>query len=303
MESKQSLDWRWSYFTTDIELTNFCSQNCLFCPREKMARPSGFIELELLKKILLQLAAINSRVTFCGMGTPLLHPKFPEIMEFCRQLKGFNFGLTIQAPALDPEGLKLLEISRPGFIEISFPTIDSELFSRIYPGCDLETSLENVLKLFDLDPPLRGINIIAIRTARENFSDDEIRSFWQERGFNCRITKCHSRGGNLNAEEVVAANSRSIKRCGLFAAHSFITWQGKVLACCHDLDGNSEIADLNKHSIQFAGEQKLEIINNAMPFSMCKSCDEPAAERRLPQDPYPLKPKARRKIMATYAQY
>ncbi|MEW6712295.1 MAG: radical SAM/SPASM domain-containing protein [Candidatus Riflebacteria bacterium] len=290
-------DWRWPFFTADIELTSVCHQNCAFCPRSRLTRPAGFMEMGFLKKLLLQLSAINSRVTFCGMGTPLLHPQVKEIFAFCRSIRGVNFGLTIQAPALGKHELEILEETRPGFIEISFPTIDPLLFSQIFPGQKFENSLNNVSQILEINPPLRGITVVAVKTAGEKISAEETVNFWAEKGLACRINECHSRGGNLPDSGLVTTIGGQKTSCGLFAAHSFITWQGRLLACCHDLSGSTEIADLNFLSLEEAGIKKHEILQKGMPFSICQNCDEPAAERPLPEGSYPEKPADRKKIL------
>lgn len=290
-------DWRWPFFTVDIELTNHCRQNCLFCPREKLTRPAGFIEFEVLQSIVRKLAEIGSRITFCGMGNPLLHPDFSLIAEFCRSINGLSFGYTVQAPALNSANRKLISDARPGFIEISFPTFDPGLFEQIFPGCDFAESLDFVMKLRAENPQMRGLTVIAIKTEQETRSEDEITGFWHSKGFDCRLTLCHSRGGNLTKENLISTRCIAPDNCGLFATHSFVTWQGELLACCHDLTGETKIADLKSSTICAAGQKKLAILNDKMPFEICKICDEPAAFRALPDRDYPESSGARRRFM------
>ncbi|MBU1108145.1 MAG: radical SAM protein, partial [Candidatus Riflebacteria bacterium] len=225
------MDERWPFFTVDIELTNICGQNCRFCPRLRITRPAGFIDPGLFAQIMRQLAQQGSRVTLCGMGNPLLHPHWHEIAAICRE-SGLKYGLTIQAPALDQQNIAKIEELAPFFIEISFPTIDQEHFSRIYPDQDLTSSLNGLQNLITARGSTRGISIISIRTADEPLAPEKTADFWSERKLSFRQHLCHSRGGNL--EEGALTTARTIEKCGLFATHSFITWQGRLLACCHD---------------------------------------------------------------------
>lgn len=229
------------------------------------------------------------------MGTPLLHPDFPEIMQFCRDLDGLSFGLTIQAPALDEKARLMLYQARPGFIEISMPTIAAPVFSEIFPGADFETSMEQIMKLAAHQPELRGISISAVKTAIDPSTDEEISNFWNERNLPCRIFKCHSRGGNLGRKDLCLATEADNRFCGLFATHSFITWQGKLLACCHDLTGATQSADLAEQTLAEAGWQKAQILEQGMPYSLCRHCDEAAARRIIPDGEYPLGAGGRRK--------
>lgn len=294
-------DARWPFFTVDIELTNHCTQNCLFCPREKITRPKGFIEIPLLQNLISQLAEIRSRITFCGMGNPLLHQKLRQIGQICRA-SAIKYGITIQAPALDLHGINRLFDLEPHFIEISLPTIDAQLFTRLYPGQLLETCLQNIANLVDRRGSSRGISIVSVYTGEESLSPEEIEGFWASRGLICRIMQCHSRGGNFSEKDILTASAVKVVQCGLFAAHSFITWQGQLLACCHDLTGGTAIADLNLVTIKNAGLQKMAIINQTMPWQICARCDEPAAQRPLPDRPFPESDKARSRFLKRLTQ-
>lgn len=288
------MDKRWPFFTVDLELTNVCEQNCSFCPRDKITRPAGFIDLQLLADILRQLAALGSRVTFCGMGNPLLHPQWREIADICRG-SGLKYGLTIQAPALDAQNIARIDILAPSFVEISFPTIDSSHFSQIYPGQDLEPCLRAVDDLVAMRGSARGISVTAIRTAEEPASAEATAAFWLKRGLPLRQQLCHSRGGNLTKN--VVTRPRAVEACGLFATHSFITWQGLLLACCHDLTGATEIADLSQVSLTEAAQTKIEILQRGMPWPVCATCDEPATARPLPDRAYPETAKAQSRYL------
>lgn len=294
-------DARWPFFTADIELTNHCTQNCLFCPREKITRPKGFIDLPLLQNLISQLAEIGSRITFCGMGNPLLHPELRQIGQIC-QTSAIRYGITIQAPALGLDGINRLSDLEPQFIEISLPTIDAQLFSRLYPGQLLETCLQNITSLVERRGSSRGISIIGVYTGAETIKTEAIEEFWAARGLMCRIMQCHSRGGNFSEKDLLTASAAKVVQCGLFATHAFITWQGQLLACCHDLTGATMIADLNLVTIKNAGVQKQAIVNQTMPWQICGKCDEPASQRPLPDRPFPESDKARSRFLKRITQ-
>jgi len=288
------MDKRWPFFTVDIELTNICEQNCRFCPRERLTRPAGFIDTQLLQNIVRQLGAIGSRVNFCGMGTPLRHPQWTEICAICHASK-VKYGMTIQAPALTEANVAKICELEPSFIEVSFPSIDSGHFARIYPGENFANSLSSLSRLIAARGSSRGISITAVRTADDPAEPAETLAFWQQQGLPVRIQQCHSRGGNLHGQ--ATTEPRRIASCGLFATHSFITWQGILLACCHDLTGATAIADLRQLSLDEAAAAKIEILQQPMPWSICANCDEPAAIRPLPDRPFPATEKARSRYL------
>lgn len=294
------MDKRWTFFTADIELTSICGQNCLFCPRDCIRRPPGFMESGLFAEIIRQLAEIGSRVTFCGMGNPLLHPDLAEFGAICRR-SGIRYGLTIQAPALDRNGIEKINALAPSFVEISVPTLDPALFSRLYPGQILQDALTGLHNLAEARGSTRGISITAVRTAWETMSSEEISEFWAGRGLNCRQMPCHSRGGHID-RKLTTAVAAGIDRCGLFATHAFITWQGELLACCHDLGGITRIADLADITIMEAAARKVQILEGTMPFPLCASCDEQAARRPLPERDFPESEKARARFLKKHCR-
>ena len=290
------MDERWAFFTVDFQLTNVCGQNCLFCPRDRLTRPAGFLETAVFATIAPQLAELGSRVTFCGMGNPLLHPDLNGIATIC-QAAGLHYGLTIQAPALTDAGLQKLAVLQPAFVEISFPTLSQDLFPRLYPDQNIEDSLAGLHNLVRMRNGNRGLVINVIKVAGETMADAEITTRWKELGFECRLQQCHSRGGNLIAPELINSTPRPVEKCGLFSTHSFITWQGRLLACCHDLRAETQIADLTCIRVNAAARQKMDILATGMPFALCGSCDEPAAGRPVPDRPFPASPKARSRYL------
>ena len=291
------IDPRWPLLTVDVELTNICGQNCLFCPREAITRPQGFMAFTLFEKLIRQLASAGSRVIFCGMGNPLLHPDIAEIGRLCRSLP-LNYGLTVQVPALDAAGLEKIARLQPAFIEVSFPAVTESEFALIFPGQKMAGALSGLHNLVGLRGSNRGITINAVMTAGSRVSDSQIKEFWAGHGLPCRVHPCHSRGGNLEKAELLLAKPRPVKTCGLFATHSFITWEGNLLACCHDLENSTIVSDLNSTLLLAAAARKVAILQSgSMPFKICQTCDEPAAGRPLPDRPFPESIKARSRFL------
>ena len=251
----------------------------------------------LFEKLIRQLAAAGSRVIFCGMGNPLLHPDIAEIGRFCRTLP-LNYGLTVQAPALDAVGLEKIAQLQPAFIEVSFPAVNESEFSEIFPGQKMADALSGLHNLVRQSGSNRGITINAVMTAESKVSESQIKEFWASHGLPCRLHPCHSRGGNLEKTGLLLAKPRPVKTCGLFATHSFITWEGNLLACCHDLENSTIVSNLNSMLLLEAAARKVAILQSgSMPFKICQSCDEPAAGRPMPDRPFPASIKARSRFL------
>ncbi len=298
-ETNYLADDRWTFFSVDVELTSHCGQNCLFCPRESLSRPAGFMAVAFFAKLAPQLAEFGSRITFCGMGNPLLHADLAEFGALCSEYR-LNYGLTIQAPALTAANVDKILQFRPAFIEVSLPTIDPALFAKIYPEQKLENSMAGLHNLVSRRGSKRGISINSVVVAADSIPVEKTLEFWQNEGFNCRILPCHSRGGNLQRADLLKSSARRVERCGLFATHSFITWDARLLACCHDLSGATEIADLSAIPIKEAAATKRQMLLNGLNFAICNNCDEPAALRPIPSRNFPESAKAKSRFLKSH---
>ncbi len=258
------------------------------------------MDIEVFKKLARQLADFPSRIALCGMGNPLLHPEFKEIVGFYRDFGKEKIGVVVNVNSLCSEVVDTLIESRPDFIEISFPTIDPDLYEKLNPGLSLTMAIEALAKFCLKRGSKIGITICGIHTSFEKSSKDVFLQFWKEKEINARIFDCHSRGGNLDYQLFNTESGKNIDSCGLFATHSFITWEGKLLHCCHDLDGSSQIADLNEISLMDAAKIKIDILKSHMKrFSRCRNCDESAALRQIPDRPFPETAKQKKSYFKT----
>lgn len=268
------MDDRWPFFSVDIELTNECGIACAFCPRKAMSRPRGFMSIEALERIIGKLGWAGSRITFSGMGNPLLHPDWEEAVRIVHR-QGLSSGLVLPAAGIDPATIGRLTGSPPSRLEISLPTCDPAAFPRLVPIGDFDTTMGMVRKLTE---NLRGripITFVAVRTGENPGEEIAAREFARSFGVLWRVAACHSRGRNLEAENLVTSASTTGARCGLFSFHSFITWEGNLLACCHDLDGSTVLGNLLRDDVKSLAMVKTGMVDGGMPFPLCSPCDEP----------------------------
>ncbi|MDH5636918.1 MAG: radical SAM protein [Nitrospinota bacterium] len=112
-----------------IELTNACEFGCRFCPKSIMERSYGFMDKELGKKIISEVAQNNiaEKVTFHVMGEPTMHPDFFEFLEHAAAV-GQKVGLTTNGRNLGGAvGKRLLDYPLHQ-LDISFQTPTEESF-------------------------------------------------------------------------------------------------------------------------------------------------------------------------------
>lgn len=113
-----------------LELTSYCNYSCDFCPDGIMKRPRGFMELDLARRVIDEVADDGiAEWIFCHlMGEPILHPHLPEVVAYARrrdlQVCVTTNGALLsreKARALAEAGLSRLVISlqHPGSVEFN----------------------------------------------------------------------------------------------------------------------------------------------------------------------------------------
>lgn len=112
-----------------LELTNRCNFSCVFCPDGKMTRKRGFMDEDVARSALDQIAELDLavKVTFHVMGEPLLHPKFFAVLDHARE-RSMPVGLTTNGALLRPETIGELARRDLYQIDISLQTPDASSF-------------------------------------------------------------------------------------------------------------------------------------------------------------------------------
>ncbi len=292
---------QWAFFSADIELSNLCEEHCRMCPREQMTRGNGVMLPGAFHAIAKKLAPMGTRITFCGMGNPLSNPHWPDFVRSYRELGG-TVAIVTHANSLTPEQrAKLLDV-QPATLEISFPSADRKIFDRLCPNADFDEALQKVLDLEQHPERRFPIVMTAVKTKLNPDEAERSEEFWKQYGLVARAHCCHSRAGRLRDDEltdaaIVAGNGA----CGLFAIQSFVTWEGKLLACCHDFNGETVIGDLVSEPIEELCERKANLIRSGVRFKMCGSCDDCRQTKSTPTGDPPHSKKARSRFLRRWA--
>ena len=290
----------WAFVSVDMELTNRCSTDCLMCPREAITRPEGLMSECIFKAVSEKLIGEGSLITFSGMGDPLSHPNVFEWICDIRK-KGVDVGIVINPASLNKEISQKLVGSDPNSITLSFPSLRKSVFEKLCPKVSYDDAFKRTLELIDLARGNVDLRVTGIITGINTGEQEEYVSFWKERGVGSGMTVCHGRGGNLRVPGVYELQSFGLESgiCSLFQFHTFVTWEGEVLACCHDLAGATRIGSLANDDVFVIAERKRKVLKNSMPFPVCGQCDEPLRQCQFPQGLLPEGRKERNRFFSS----
>jgi len=289
----------WAFVSVDMELTNRCSTDCLMCPREAITRPEGSMSECVFKAVSEKLIGEGSLITFSGMGDPLSHQNVFEWIYDIRD-KGVDVGIVINPASLNKEISQKLVESGLNSITLSFPSLRKSAFEKLCPTVSYDDAFKRTLELIDLAGGNVGLRATGIITGINTGEQEGYISFWKERGVGSGMTVCHGRGGNLRVPGIYELQSFGLEsgKCSLFQFHTFVTWEGEVLACCHDLTGATLIGSLANDDVSVIAERKRNVLKDSMPFSVCGQCDEPLRHCQSPQGLPPEGRKERNKFFS-----
>jgi hypothetical protein len=131
-------------FFVNLEPTNHCQLNCLFCSRQLSERPKGCLDLGLAARIFDETAGHpGTAVRLAGWGEPLLHPEIVKIVSMAKgrgiRLKIYTNGLALTEETMArfvDLGLDDLQFSMQGLNEKQY------LFNRV--GSDYKKLVANI---------------------------------------------------------------------------------------------------------------------------------------------------------------
>jgi MoaA/NifB/PqqE/SkfB family radical SAM enzyme len=147
-----------------VEPTNACNLACATCVRHSWDEPEGFMEWATFETVVDGLpTATDARpggeappaVAFMGLGEPLLHPRFLEMVRLAKQ-RGLRAEVTTNALLLDDTMAAGLLDAGLDQLVVSIDGANAEAFGRVRSGASLARVVENVRRLHDARGPNYG---------------------------------------------------------------------------------------------------------------------------------------------------
>jgi MoaA/NifB/PqqE/SkfB family radical SAM enzyme len=237
----------------NIEPTNLCNADCVFCGYQFQERPHVAMETELGARIIS--AAKQAGVTRLGLtpivGEPLVHRNLEDFIRFARaEPNPLQVGLITNGILLTPTRYRSLVDAGINSIDISMSYPDDEEYRRIYRSPKLKTVVANIEGILSTYRRTDCDVTLAVRTSRiKNWDAHPMIALAREKGW--KVTRNHQFddwsgrvGALLEAEGLIARPNRpKILPCTMTNSGPHFLSDGRATACgCRDLDGKSELA-------------------------------------------------------------
>lgn len=282
------------YYTIEVEVTNFCNANCVFCANSKLSRKRGYIDVfdfehfiltqkEHLKSNIFYKKNISQfpKINFCGLGDPLLHPQIDRLIGIAHE-NGFYTQIVTNGNSLTPELLKRICDSGLDEIAISLHSLDENIFNKI-TGLSLDKVKNNIEKCaYLIEKKHLKFSIWRIYHPDEHFRKKNDEKEYNDFLKGCGITEYSILGpsepwyrdGVVPMSKCCNVNDKPFW-CNKIIFTLYIDWQGNVVICCNDY--NRETFDLgNVFDAQYdynkLMQTRIKILKKEIVPDICKQC-------------------------------
>lgn len=254
------------------------------CPREKMERLEGIMEMDLFKKIIDECKSMGAKAVFLGgFGEPLMDPLLAERVRYVKGQGLFcnfisNGSLWDEAQARDFIEAGLDEV------RFSFYGQTKEVYEEVHRGLNFEVTRRNIYRLIDLKKKLasKTPSILVYFLAMNNNHDqvDWFREEWEAAADFIEIWKPHNFSDGREYRSLNSARKKT--SCGRPARGPLqFQYDGTMIPCCYDFAGKVVLGDTREQSIpEILRGEKYEALRQAhanedySEQSLCDNCDQ-----------------------------
>lgn len=285
-----------------IEPTTSCNLRCPECPSglRNFTRPTGMLDDKLYKQVIDELSETLLYLIFYFQGEPYLHPKFLDLVKYASKKRIYTATSTNAHYLNDTNAKKTIESGLDRMI-ISIDGTTQDVYEQYRVGGNLAKVIEGTKNIVKWKKELKSKTphiIFQFLVVKPNEHQlEEVRKLAKEVGvdevaFKTAQIYDYKQGSNLipsidkfsrykqNADGIYQIKNKLLDHCWKMWHSCVITWDGLVVPCCFDKDGEYRLGDLKKQSFKTLWQSKpytdfrKSLTNSRAEIEMCKNCTE-----------------------------
>lgn len=283
-------------YTIEVEATNYCTANCIFCNNKDSLRNRGFLDKEKFDNFLKTVSnkrkdmwlnkkaekEVFPKIVFGGLGEPLLHPNIIELIKSCKKY-GLKVKLITNASLLHEKNIDELFNLEIDEISVSLHSLNPIIYNQI-TGLNLNDVFPNVKCLLE---KCKSSNIIIeiwrvyapvgmLRDTEEDMIN--FNEFVSQYPF-VKVfgpSEPWSRDGKVENSvcNKVYDNKEKIWCHKIYFTFN-IAWDGKVVLCCNDYNRiTCELGNVFDENFNYQNviNKKNNILNKLNVPKICLDC-------------------------------
>ncbi|MCH7401634.1 radical SAM/SPASM domain-containing protein [Belliella kenyensis] len=286
--------------TLSIEPTTSCNLRCPECPSglRSFSRPTGMIQEDLFKKIIDDNGQYLTYLHLYFQGEPYLHPKFLDFVSYASQKKVFTATST-NAHYLTEENVEKTLNSGLKQLIVSMDGISQEVYQEYRIGGKLSKVQAGLSLLIHKRAERKSLypRIILqfLVTGKNEHQLDGLKD-WAKM---MKVDELQLKTAQIydfeNGSELIPKNikySRYIlgkngkwelkkeieNKCWRMWQGSVITWDGRVVPCCFDKDGEHVMGQLTYQRLEDIWQNtkyidfRTSLLRDRKEIEICKNC-------------------------------
>ena len=279
-----------------LEATNRCNLNCPFClvglqnslestAHSEMTRPFGKMDMDLYAGILRDARDFGiEAVQLHFQGEPLLHDKLVDMVCMAHE-REFDVRLFTNGMLMDQKRAKALIDAGVDTIRFSVDGATPETYAVNRVGGDFDTVLQNMRTTVELSRESgRDIRVIWQLIAMRN-TEEEIplaEHMAKDIGIELVVKKLAVSMPELVPRNPEYRRRMNIKPCLDPYNAIFVYWNGDVVICCYDQEGQNIIGNASRNTLaEIWGGRKARRLRRRIDQAvrhpegeppMCRSC-------------------------------
>ncbi len=285
-----------------IEATTFCNLQCPEClsGMRKFTRLTGSVNMQDFTRWVNELRKSTIWLNLYFQGEPFLHKELVDMIRFAEKNR-FYIMISTNGHYLTEENCNAIIDAGLDRLVVSLDGLDQESYEKYRRGGDLNSVTEGIETLCRIknernsSHPYLIIQCLLLSNnshQAESFRQMKTRKGIDEVQFKTAQFYDFKSGNSLMPME--EKHSRYLRKgdsgyvirsnfpnyCRRLWFGSVITWNGHVLPCCYDKDGEFRLGDLSEEnflSIWKGGKYRLfrqKVFNNRKGIDICTNCGE-----------------------------
>jgi len=278
-----------------IELTNHCNLECPECLSGSgmMKRNRGYMDPDLFGRIIREMKPFLYSLNLYFQGEPMLHPHF---FSFLRKSRGMKIIVSTNGHFLSEENAEKIVKSGLNRLVISLDGMDQATYSAYRVNGDLEKVLEGIRNITGAKKKYHSslkieIQFLVNKNNEHQIPEAKKYASQMKVGLKLKSMQIISNNGferwlpsmkkfrryEMKNKGYVIKNALP-DRCARLWFNPVITWDGKVLPCCFDKDGEHVMGDLNEDTFKdiWNGPKyrsfRKSILTGRYMTNICRNC-------------------------------
>lgn len=267
-----------------IETTNRCNLKCTMCPRtSKMTRPLGDMDFTVFKKIIDDGKKHLEFVWLQHYGEPLLTKDIFSMISYAKKNK-IGVGISTNASFLtEINGEKLITAGLDHII-FAFDGATKETYEKVRVNANYETVRKNILKFLETKKRMRSDIFVVLQCIYMSATEKDIGKFkemWDLPGVDTiRIRQVTHSIDRQKKEQSKFVNLRRNLPCYWLWKNPHIQWDGTVIPCCQDVNGEEAIGNVKEKQLaEVWNSEKMQELRKMLiegrydEVPICKGCN------------------------------